>query len=86
MIRITTQHEKALTIIIIDGQLMESDLGEIRRARKSARGRVVLKLGGLSGCTDEGIRLLRDWLQAGAQLSDANPFLRMVLEEHQNAR
>ena len=80
MIRITTQQEKSHTVITIDGQLTAADLGEIRRARRSARGKVVLKLGGLNVCADDGIRLLQDWVHAGAQLDNANPFLRMVLE------
>ena len=84
MIRITTQQEKSHTVITIDGQLTAADLGEIRRVRRSVRGKVVLKLGGLNVCADDGIRLLQDWLDAGAQLDNANPFLRMLLETHQS--
>jgi hypothetical protein len=84
VIRITTQREKSHTIVTIDGQLTAADVGEMRRVRNSLSGKVVLKLGGLNVCADDGIQLLRDWLQGGAQLNDANPFLRMVLEEQQN--
>lgn len=84
VIRITTQQEKSHTVITIDGQLTAADLGEIRRARKSARGQVVLKLGGLNVCADDGIRLLQEWLHAGAQLDNATPFLRMMLETQES--
>ena len=81
MIRITLQQEKAHTLVTIDGQLTASDVGEIQRFRDSVQGKVLLRLGGLSVCADDGVRLLQDWLQAGAQLENANPFLRMVLEK-----
>jgi hypothetical protein len=84
VIRITTQQEKSHTVITIDGQLTAADLGEIRRVRRSVRGKVVLKLGGLNVCADDGIRLLQEWLHAGAQLDNANPFLRMLLETQES--
>ena len=85
MIRITTQQEESHALVTIDGQLTATDVKEIRRVRDSVRGKVVLKLAGLSLCADEGIRVLRDWLQAGAQLENATPFLRMVLEKQERA-
>jgi hypothetical protein len=80
VIRITTQREKSHAVITIDGQLRAADLGELRRVRRSARGKVALKLEGLNVCADDGIRLLRDWMDAGATLENATPFLRMMLE------
>ena len=80
MIRITTQKEKSHAVITIDGQLTAADLGELRRFRRSVRGKVALKLEGLSVFADDGIRLLRDWMDAGAKLENATPFLRMMLE------
>jgi hypothetical protein len=84
VVRITTQQGKLHTVITIDGQLTAADLGELQRVRNSVRGQVVLKLGGLQVCADEGIRLLQDWLHAGAQLDNANPFLRMLLETQES--
>ena len=81
MIRITTQKEKNGTVVTIDGQVVESDLGEIRRVRKSVTGAVVLNLRGLDACAVGGVRILREWLDAGAQLQDANPFLQMILKD-----
>jgi hypothetical protein len=72
--------EKERTVVTIDGQLEDSDLGEIQRVRESAQGKVVLNLSGLDTCSDEGIRLLKRWLAGGAQLKRANPFLRMILK------
>lgn len=65
----------------IDGQMAESDLGEVRRVRKMVKGAVRLNLRGLEACGPGGVRALRDWLGDGAQLQDANPFLHMVLRD-----
>jgi len=79
MIRITTQKERRHTVVIIDGQATAEDVAEIRQTRSSLTGKVVLKLSGLSSCSDEGIRILHDWINAGARLQEANLYLRMVL-------
>jgi hypothetical protein len=81
MIRITTQKEKNGTVVTIDGQVVESDLREIRRVRESVTGAVVLNLRGLDTCAVGGVRILRDWLGAGARLQSATPFLEMLLKE-----
>ena len=80
MIRITTQKQQSHTVISIDGELTTADMGEIRRIRKSVKGKVVLKLRGLNACAVEGIRVLRDWLDAGAKLRNATPFLQVMLK------
>jgi hypothetical protein len=79
VIRITIRKVKNSTTVIIDGQVAEADLKEIRRVRKSIKGAVVLNLLGLDGCESGGIRFLQSWLDAGAQLQDATPFMRMLL-------
>lgn len=81
MIHITTHHKPSHTVVIIEGQLMTADLRAIRRVRKAVSGAVILDLGGLETCTREGIRLLQDWLDAGARLDVATPFLRMVWQD-----
>lgn len=48
--------------------------------RESLPADVVLDLGGLDACVEDGIRLLRRWLSEGATLSNAAPFLRMLLD------
>lgn len=80
MIRITTHHEPSHTVVTIDGRLIAADLRALRRVRRSVRGAVALDLGGLDTCAKDGIRLLQDWLDAGAQLDAATPFLQMVLQ------
>lgn len=80
MIRITIQPEKSHTAVTIAGQLTAPDLTEVRRVRQSVPGKVILKLSGLDACAEEGIEVLRDWLNEGAQLDNATPFLRMMLE------
>lgn len=81
MIRITTQKQGNRTIVTIDGKVAEPDLGEIRRVRKSVKGAVFLNLRGLTACASGGVRVLRDWLDAGARLQAANPFLKMILKD-----
>jgi hypothetical protein len=81
MIRITTHPEPARTVVAIDGQLTAADFPEVRRARESISGAVALNLDGLETCARDGIRLLQDWLDAGARLDAATPFLRMVLQD-----
>ena len=81
LIRITTERKDQGTVVTIDGQLAESDLGEVRRVRKTVKGAVLLNLRGLEVCAPGGVRDLRSWLEAGAQLQDANPFLQMVLKD-----
>jgi hypothetical protein len=82
MIRITTQNEHGCTVVIIDGQVKPEDLPEINRVRMAQSGEVALNLGGVASCAAEGVLLLRDWLDAGAQLRDATLFLRMILEDN----
>jgi len=81
MIRITIQQEQGCTVVIIDGQVMAADVSEIKRVRMAQTGAVTLKLGGVTSCAADGILLLRDWLDTGAQLRDATLFLRMILED-----
>jgi hypothetical protein len=81
MIRITTHPERSRTVVAIDGRLTAADFSEIRRVRQSVSGAVALDLGGLDACANDGIRLLQDWLDAGARLDAATPFLRMVLQD-----
>ena len=81
MIRITTHPEPSRTVVTIDGRLTAADFSEIRRVRQSVSGAVALDLGGLDACGQDGIRLLQDWLDTGARLDAATPFLRMVLQD-----
>jgi hypothetical protein len=81
LIRITTQTEAKRTIVTIDGQVTELDLKEMRRVRNSVSGAVVLNLRGLSACAVGGVRFLRAWLDAGAKLQDATPFMKMILKD-----
>jgi hypothetical protein len=80
VIRITTHQEKSRTVVTIDGRMTPADLEEVQNVRRSLPGSVTLHLGGLDACDDDGMRVLRDWLNAGARLGFATPFLRMVLE------
>jgi hypothetical protein len=65
---------------MIAGRLESSDIAEITRVRQGLSGEVTLDLGGVSACAEEGIRVLRTWLDDGARLDHAAPFVRMRLE------
>jgi hypothetical protein len=81
MIRITTQVEKNVVVVTIDGQLVDSDLRELQRVRKSVKGKTLLNLRGLEMSAPGGVRVLQEWLDAGAHLQQANPFLQMILKD-----
>jgi hypothetical protein len=81
MIRITTQKKQGYAVVTIDGQATAEDTTEIRQTRSSLTDKVVLNLAGLSSCSDEGIEILRDWLDKGARLQDANLYIRMILKD-----
>jgi hypothetical protein len=81
LIRITTRKQENNTIVTIDGRATDRDLAEIRRVRKAMQGAVVLNLRELDVCSPSGIQLLRDWMDAGARLQDATPFLEMALQD-----
>jgi hypothetical protein len=80
VVRFTTHNDGDRTLVTIDGELVESDLKTLQRVRKSVEGAVVLELGGLSACAPGGVKILRTWLDSGARLQNATPFLQMVLK------
>jgi hypothetical protein len=80
MIRISVQVAGGHTTVVIAGQLMEIDLNEVQRVRESVSGDVVLSLREMESCEAGGIRFLRSWLEAGAKLRDANPFVELTLK------
>ena len=83
MIRIITRIEEDGTIVTIEGQIADSDLGEIQRVRESVKGAVFLNLRGVKSCAEGGTRVLREWLEAGAKLQAATPYLGMILNSPQ---
>lgn len=73
-------HDNIGTIVRIDGRMASEDLMEVGQVRDSLTGTVYLNLGGLLTCPPEGFRELRSWLDAGACLQEATPYVRMMLE------
>jgi hypothetical protein len=55
-------------------------MDELRRFRDSVSGAAILNLRGLDWCSADGIQVLKAWLNDGARLEDATPYLRMILE------
>jgi hypothetical protein len=80
MIRISTHTDSTRTVVTVEGWLTEGDLEELRRVRGSLAGEVELRLAGLEARSEEGLGLLREWLDSGARLATASPYLLMRLE------
>jgi hypothetical protein len=79
VIRITIQAQASAPVVVVDGWLVEGDLDELTRTRSRVSEGAALRLGGLEFCDAAGVRFLQDWLQAGAVLKTASPFLWAVL-------
>jgi hypothetical protein len=79
MFRITTEKQRALTLVTLDGRLTDSDVEEIHRVLSSVTGPVVLSLSGLETCSGKAVVELKQWLAAGFTLQGATPFMRMLL-------
>jgi hypothetical protein len=86
VIRITVQTQASAPVVVIDGWLAEGDLDELTRTRRRVSEGAALRLGGLESCDAAGLRFLQDWLQAGAVLETASPFLRAVLTGQSSER
>jgi len=79
MFRITLQKRSGITCVTIDGRVDASDIGEVRRVLSSVEGRMELSLGGLESCSDEVGGELRKWMDGGATIKSATPYLKMLL-------
>lgn len=80
MIRIVVTKQQKDTVVAIDGDLVTSELGELKQVRGSISGGVILHLENLNSADAESLAELRDWIQDGALAQDASPYIRMMLE------
>ena len=80
MIRIELTKPKIETAVTISGRLVATDLGELKRARQSVSGDVLLDLNELLSADAESILELRDWIEHGARTQGASPYLQLLLE------
>ena len=85
MIHIMTNQEHDYTIVSIAGQIAEEDVPEMRRVRADLSGTVVLNLDEVTECSGNGLSLLRAWLDDGARIRKATPYLRMILNNPSEA-
>ena len=70
-----------MTSIRIDGQLTSSSVPDLIAACESANPPLRLDLSGLRSADSDGIRALQSLSEAGAELHDANPYIRQLLLE-----
>jgi hypothetical protein len=80
VIRIAVGKQQKDTVVAIDGDLVASELGELRRVRGSISGGVILHLENVISADAESLAELRDWIQDGALTRGASPYIQMMLE------
>jgi ABC-type transporter Mla MlaB component len=79
LLRITPQHEGALTVIAIDGHLVRDGVAELERLCQGVTAPLALDLTYLQRVDAEGIALLNTLADAGAQLRGASPYIALLL-------
>ena len=85
-VRVNVKKGKAMTIIEIQGKLMRADQCDLKAACDSANTPLWLDLSKLVSADDEGIRALQSLSDAGAELHEANPYIRQLLLETDKRR
>ena len=80
-IRVTAEVGETVTTIRIEGKLTSSSVPDVRTACESANPPLRLDLSGLRSADSDGIRALQSLSEAGAELHDANPYIRQLLLE-----
>lgn len=81
MLRIAVSKQDKETVVVIEGELVASELGELKRVRGSVSGPVILDLEDLISADAISIVELCDWIQGGAQTRGASPYTEMLLEQ-----
>ena len=80
-IRVSTEAGETVTTIRIDGKLTSASVPDVKAACESAHPPLRLDLSGLRSADGDGIRALQSLSEAGAELHDANPYIRQLLLE-----
>jgi hypothetical protein len=80
VIRISVTKQQKDTVVTIDGDLVTSELGELKQVRGSISGGVFLHLENMNSADAESIAELRDWIEDGALTRGASPYIQMLLE------
>jgi hypothetical protein len=85
MVRIDTSPEDSKTAVSVAGYLSGSGVGELLRTCHSIEGEIVLDLSGLRSADPEGIKAIRELVRGGAELREASPFIRLLLDDRESA-
>jgi hypothetical protein len=80
MIRISVTKQQEDTVVAIGGDIVASDLEELRQVRSSMSGLVILCLENVISADAESLAELRDWIEDGALTRGASPYIQMMLE------
>jgi hypothetical protein len=81
VVRISVSKQQKDTVVAIDGDLVTSELGELKRVRGSISGGVILHLENMNSADAESIAELRDWIEDGALTRGASPYIQILLDQ-----
>ena len=80
-IRVSSTTDGTTTQILVEGRLEGADVPDLRAVCESTEPPWSLDLSGLRSADTDGIRALRALLESGAELHDADPYVRQSLCE-----
>ena len=79
MFRISIQPKSTTTTVTLDGDLNDQDTAEVHLVLSEIAGDTTLDLRGLETCSEMAAGELRSWIDKGATIKGANPYIRMLL-------
>jgi hypothetical protein len=82
-LRITTTKDGQMSIIQIDGQLVGVGVLELERECRAAGLPMALDLSNLRWADSDGVRLIKTFVDKGAQLRGMSPYVEMLLKREQ---
>ena len=82
-LRITTTKDGQMSIIQIDGQLVGVGVLELERECRAAGLPMALDLSNLRWADSHGVRLIKTFVDKGAQLRGMSPYVEMLLKREQ---
>ena len=82
-LRITTTKDGQMSIIQIDGQLTGVGVLELERECRAAGLPMALDLSNLRWADSDGVRLIKTFVDKGAQLRGMSPYVEMLLKREQ---
>ncbi len=79
LLRISEERHGETTLVRVEGHLQGDGVAELERTCRNVTGPVMLDLSALLTADEVGLSLLRSLRDAGAVVTGASPFLRLLL-------